>query len=81
MPNQTNLTIGDRPRSIGGPGSRTPAIIISPFANKGFVDKTSYETVSILSFIEKRWSLPPLTDRDRNASPLTNAFDFTLSAN
>jgi len=64
-----------------GPGTRTPTIIISPFAKKGFVDKTSYETVSILSFIEKRWSLPPLTDRDRNASPLTNAFDFTLSAN
>jgi len=64
-----------------GPGTRTPAIIISPFAKKGFVDKTQYETVSILSFIEKRWSLPPLTDRDRNASPLANALDFTLSAN
>src|SRR5450432_2525570 len=64
-----------------GPGSRTPAIIISPFAKKGFVDKTQYETVSILSFIEKRWNLPPLTDRDRNASPLQNAFDFSQSAN
>jgi len=64
-----------------GPGSRTPAIIISPFAKKGFVDKTQYETVSILSFIEKRWNLPPLTDRDRNASPLQNAFDFSQTAN
>ncbi|MBA2686000.1 MAG: acid phosphatase [Gemmatimonadaceae bacterium] len=64
-----------------GPGSRTPAIIISPFAKKGFVDKTPYETVSILSFIEKRWNLTPLNDRDRNASPLLNAFDFSLSAN
>ena len=64
-----------------GPGSRVPTIIISPFAKRGFVDKTSYETVSILSFIEKRWGLAPLTDRDRNASPLLNAFDFSLSAN
>jgi len=64
-----------------GPGSRTPAIIISPFAKRGFVDKTQYETVSILAFIEERWNLTPLTDRDRNASPLLNAFDFSLSAN
>jgi phospholipase C len=64
-----------------GPGSRVPTIIISPFAKRGFVDKTSYETVSILSFIEKRWGLAPLNDRDRNASPLLNAFDFSLSAN
>jgi len=64
-----------------GPGSRTPAIIISPFAKRGFVDKTSYETVSILAFIEKRWNLTALTDRDRNASPLLNAFDFSQSAN
>ena len=64
-----------------GPGTRTPAIIISPFAKKGFVDKTIYETVSILSFIEKRWNLPPLSDRDRAASPLANAFDFSQTAN
>jgi phospholipase C len=64
-----------------GPGSRVPAIIISPFAKRGFVDKTQYETVSILAFIEKRWGLTPLNDRDRNASPLLNAFDFSLSAN
>jgi phospholipase C len=59
-----------------GPGTRVPAIIISPFAKKGYVDHTQYETVSILSFIEKRWSLQPLTDRDKNASPMLNAFTF-----
>lgn len=59
-----------------GPGSRVPTIIISPFARKGYVDHTQYETVSILSFIEKRWGLQPLTDRDKNAKPLTGAFDF-----
>jgi acid phosphatase len=59
-----------------GPGSRVPAIIISPFAKKGYVDHTSYETVSILAFIEQRWGLKPLTDRDKKASPLQNAFNF-----
>ena len=59
-----------------GPGTRVPCIIISPFAKKGFVDHTPYETVSILSFIEKRWGLEPLQERDKNANPLENAFTF-----
>jgi phospholipase C len=59
-----------------GPGTRIPAIIISPFARKGYVDHTQYETISILAFIEKRWGLKPLNDRDRNANPLSNAFEF-----
>jgi phospholipase C len=60
-----------------GPGTRVPAIIISPFAKKGYIDHTQYETVSILAFIEKRWGLQPLNARDGNAHPLENAFDFT----
>jgi phospholipase C len=59
-----------------GPGSRVPAIIISPFAKKGYVDHTQYETVSILKFIETRWGLAPLSTRDAAANDLTNAFDF-----
>jgi phospholipase C len=59
-----------------GPATRIPAIIISPFAKKGYVDHTQYETVSILAFIERRWGLQPLSDRDKNANPLQNAFDF-----
>jgi len=59
-----------------GPGSRIPAIMISPFVKKGFVDHTQYETVSILSFIERRWGLKPLTERDKNANPLQHIFEF-----
>ena len=62
-----------------GPGTRVPTIIISPFAKKRFVDHTEYETVSILSFIEKRWNLKPLSKRDKNANPLSNAFIFPLN--
>ena len=47
-----------------GPGSRVPAMLISPFARKGYVDHSTYETVSILRFLEERFELSPLTDRD-----------------
>lgn len=43
-----------------GPGLRVPAIIISPFAKKHFVDHTQYDTTSILRFITQRWNLPVL---------------------
>jgi phospholipase C len=70
-----------------GPGSRIPAIIISPFARKGFVDHTPYDTTSILRFITERFELPTLHGiivRDRavaaNGEPplgdLTGALDF-----
>jgi phospholipase C len=60
-----------------GPGVRVPAIVISPYAKRGFVDHTSYETVSILKFIETRWNLAPLGSRDAAANNLLNAFDFS----
>ena len=71
-----------------GPGTRIPALIISPFARKGYVDKTQYDTASTLRFITHRWSLPPLqglVDRDaalmkNGAKPmgdLTGALDFS----
>lgn len=53
-----------------GLGTRIPALFISPLVKKGFVDHTPYETVSILSFLEKKYSLEPLSERDRNANPL-----------
>lgn len=59
-----------------GPGSRVPALVISPFAKRGFVDHTEYDTTSILKFIEKRFKLKPLAERDANANDLSNAFDF-----
>ena len=43
-----------------GPGSRIPTLIVSPFAKKGFVDHTPYDTTSILRFITRRFDLPTL---------------------
>jgi phospholipase C len=59
-----------------GPGERVPTLIISPWAKRGFVDHTPYDTTSILKFIEWRWGLPPVATRDAAANNLLNAFDF-----
>jgi phospholipase C len=62
-----------------GPGARVPTVLLSPLARHGFVDKRTYETVSSLSFIEKRWNLRPLSHRDSVADPLSGAFEFSMS--
>jgi phospholipase C len=59
-----------------GPGGRVPAIIVSPWARKGFIDHTPYDHTSILKFIEWRWGLAPLTTRDALAWNLLPDFDF-----
>jgi acid phosphatase len=43
-----------------GPGSRIPALVVSPLAKKGYVDHTVYDTNSILRFISRVHGLPPL---------------------
>src|SRR5713226_5554814 len=60
-----------------GPGLRVPTIVISPFAKKGFVDHTQYDTTSILRLIEERWNLQPLAAREAAAGDLSTAFDFS----
>jgi acid phosphatase len=43
-----------------GPGSRVPTLIVSPFAKKGLVDHTLYDTTSISRLITKSFDLPVL---------------------
>jgi phospholipase C len=64
-------------RDEWGPGSRVPALIISPFARSGYVDHTQYDTSSILKTIEEIWNLQPLNQRDANAPDLRHAFNFS----
>ena len=59
-----------------GPGSRVPAIVISPFARRGFVDKTPYDTTSIIKFITRRFGLEPLPGVREKAGDLSAALDF-----
>ena len=51
-----------------GPGTRVPAILVSPYVKKGLVDHTQYDSASILRAITHRFSLPVLdglTTRDK----------------
>jgi phospholipase C len=59
-----------------GPGTRVPAIIVSPFARRHFIDHTTYDTTAILKLIEARWGLTSLGDRDAHAADLTNALQL-----
>jgi acid phosphatase len=43
-----------------GPGTRIPAVIVSPYARRHFVDHTPYDTASILRLLTHRYSLPEL---------------------
>lgn len=60
-----------------GPGSRVPALIISPYAKKGYVDHTVMDTTSILAFVENRYGLAPLGDREKQTGNMLSAFDFS----
>ena len=60
-----------------GPGTRVPTLIVSPFARRGYVDKTPYDTTSILKFMTRRFGLEPLPGVRANAGDLSNAFEFS----
>ena len=72
-----------------GPGTRIPALVVSPFARKGTVDHTVYDTASILRLITRVFQLETLDglkQRDdamtaRGQKPmgdLTNALHFKV---
>jgi phospholipase C len=65
-----------------GVGVRVPGIIISPFARKGGIDNTEYETVSILKLIERRFNLAALAARDADPAvkDLTQALSLGLDS-
>lgn len=59
-----------------GLGPRVPLLIISPFARRGYISHHTLEFSSFLKFVEKRFHLPALTERDNNADAMLDAFDF-----
>jgi phospholipase C len=60
-----------------GFGIRVPMIVLSPYAKRGVVSHELGEFSSVLRFIEDNWGLSKLTHRDRRATPMLSAFDFT----
>jgi phospholipase C len=66
----------DEPGGFDMYGVRVPLIVISPWAKKGFVGHKVYDHTSITRFIEARFQLPALTNRDANAEVPWELFDF-----
>jgi len=64
-----------RGRDAWGPATRIPAIIISPYAKKGYVDSVAYDTTSIIKFITRRFGLEPLPGVRQVVSDPSNALD------
>jgi phospholipase C len=59
-----------------GYGPRVPLLIISPYARSGHVSHTMYELSSFLKFVEDRFDLQALTERDTKADSMIDAFRF-----
>jgi phospholipase C len=53
---------------------RTVALIASPYAKRGFVDHTMYDTVSLLRTLELILGIPPMSQYDAAAIPMFAAF-------
>ena len=58
-------------------GFRVPCLAISPYARSGYVSHQTHSFVSLLRFIETIFDLPPLTERDAQASDMLDCFDFS----
>jgi len=63
-----------------GPGTRVPAILISPLVRKGYVDHTPYDTGSILRLLARRFALAPLADARGRLGDLTGALEIPSGA-
>lgn len=62
-------------------GFRLPAIVISPYAKKGFVLKDTLEQASVPRLVEELWGMEMMTKRDPHArdgvaGSMMPAFDF-----
>jgi phospholipase C len=65
------------PHDQWGPGTRIPALIVSPFLRGNeVIDHTQYDTTSIMATIEQRYGLDPMKPDSRDAlvNSLSNVF-------
>jgi phospholipase C len=63
------------PPAAKGYGTRTPMTIISPYAKAGVYHHET-TNVSILSFMQRLWTMDPLTPLNKGQNDLTSAFNF-----
>ena len=59
-----------------GLGLRVPALLVSPWAKRGYVSHVQYDHTSVLSFIAQRFGLPSLSPREAASNSFDTAFEF-----
>jgi phospholipase C len=57
-------------------GFRVPVTVVSPFVKKAYVSHKTFDHTSITRFIEAKFKIPALSNRDANADPMYDFFDF-----
>ncbi len=67
------------PPRARGYGTRVPLVIVSPWARRGSYWQRS-TSMSVLSFMQHLWNLPPLTPLNAAQNDLLGAFDFRQRA-
>jgi phospholipase C len=60
-----------------GFGFRVPALVVSPYSKRGYVDDAEGEFSTPLKFIEDNWGLPYLTRRIERTHNFEHVFDFS----
>jgi phospholipase C len=68
---------GDPPGGYDRYGFRVPAVVVSPYAKRDYVSHVVHDHTSILSFLETKFNLPALTERDAHADNLLDCLDLT----
>ena len=72
-----------QPLDYFGDGTRIIFLVVSPYVKPGHIDHEYADHVSILKFIERNWSLDPVTNRSRDnfPNPITVAGDPYIPTN
>jgi phospholipase C len=65
-----------QPVDFFGDGTRIPLLVVSKYATPGHISHKYSDHVSILKFIERNWSLPPVTKRSRDNFPNPKTLDY-----
>ena len=63
-------------KDFGQMGCRIPAVVVSPYARRGYVSHSTFAHESILKMIRYRYGIRPLTRRDAYTRNIARAFDW-----
>ncbi len=72
-----NLHAGDTAGAFDRYGFRVPVVVVSPYSKSHYVSHVVDDHTSILRFIELRFGMKAMTNRDVNADPMLDMFDFS----